>query len=111
MEIAPGRVYPNSLSSEEEIENLKFDELYSEGYIFISLNGGVAKAFEGKYTKLPINIILTSDTKQYITPIKTENRPDFVIKQGDVVKYVCINGYLCNITEHIGGIRNGAIVR
>ena len=66
--------------------------------------------FDDPFTNLPINISLTENINTK-TNITMGNHPDFVIKQNGVVKYIVINGFLRDVINKTGEIKNGAIYR
>jgi len=106
MSIEPGRILETEFNSLGEISNLNFDELHQKGYTTVRL----ADKFDDPFTNLPINISLTENINTK-TNITMGNHPDFVIKQNGVVKYIVINGFLRDVINKTGEIKNGAIYR
>ncbi len=105
-EIEIGKTYPDILPSLEEIEKLDFNDLYRQGYTNVKLDS--TKNLEEKYTKLPINI-LTGNRELNPKEIKLGSNPNFVIKKNNVVKYIVVNGFIYNIDQKKGEIRNALI--
>ena len=106
MSIEPGRILETEFNSLGEISNLNFDELHQKGYTTVRL----ADKFDDPFTNLPINISLTENINTK-TNITMGNHPDFVIKQNGVVKYIVINGFLRDVINKTGEIKNGAVYR
>ncbi len=106
MEIFPGKTYPEEFSSIDEIKRLDFIKLYNQGYTNVILNSSVPAK---KFTTLPVNIIVN---KNNVPPddIKVEGFPSFIIKKNNEVKYIVVNGFLLNVTNNTGEIKNGLII-
>ena len=105
LEVVPGKTYPKTFSSREEIKNLDFDDIYKQGYTNVVLDSGEVKSH---FTSLPINIYLSKapDYKEYIS---LHGRPNFVIKKDGKVIYVVINGFFRDVVHKIGKIKNGLV--
>ena len=106
MEIIPGKTYPQELTSPGEIEKMDFINLYNQGFTNIILN---SKDINTKFCAFPINIIKNKshvDTED----IKVGLTPNFIIKKNDVVKFVVVNGFIIDITNNSGKIKNGLII-
>ncbi len=105
MEIFPGKTYPQKFSSYKEIEGLDFNKLYQHGYTNVILNSNLPKE---KFSSLPVNIIANNNSLK--EDIKIGLFPNFIIKKNNQVKYVVVNGFLLNITNNTGEIKNGLIL-
>ncbi|MBZ0200999.1 MAG: hypothetical protein K8H86_14100, partial [Ignavibacteriaceae bacterium] len=106
MSIEPGKVFENSFDSLEEISKLNFNDLYRQGFTTVIYNGKHEKPF----TSLPINISLSKIIKP-ANSISMGIRPNFVIKKANLVKYVVINGFLLDVENKTGEIKNGAVYK
>ena len=106
MEIFPGKTYPDKFNSVEEIQKLNLDELYAEGYTNVMMN---SQNFNSEFCPLPINII-TDQNYDLDKDIKTGQIPNFILKKNGKVKYVIINGFIYDVVNSIGGIKNGLVL-
>jgi hypothetical protein len=106
MSIEPGRILETEFNSLSEISNLNFDELHQKGYTTVKLAG----KFDDPFTNLPINICLTENINTKAN-ISMNIHPDFVIKQNGMVRYVVVNGFLRDVINLTGEIKNGAVYR
>jgi Zinc carboxypeptidase len=102
--IEPGKVYENHFNSIEEIKNLKFNELYRNGYTDVVLE---SEKKENDFTKLPINIRTKNDSSN---KIEMDAPANFSIKKDNFVKYIIVNGFVCDVDDTNGNIPNGLIV-
>ena len=106
MEIFPGKTYPDKFNSVEEIQKLNLDELYAEGYTNVMMN---SQNFNSEFCPLPINIV-TDQNYDLDKDIKTGQIPNFILKKNEKVKYVIINGFIYDVVNSIGGIKNGLVL-
>jgi len=88
-EIFPGKTYPIKFASINEIENLDFSLLHSEGFTNVSLND---KNFAGNFSPFPVNIIINENHNQ--DEIKIGDPANLIIKKDSKVIYCVINGFL-----------------
>ncbi len=106
LEVSLGKIYPETFNTLDEVKKLDFKKLYSEGYTGVVLSS--LKPGE-KFTELPVNIYLNDDSvdkqgNQRITP-------NMVIKKDGKVLYVVINGFLYDLKNSTGDIKNGLILK
>jgi len=106
MEIVVGKTYPKSFNSLEEIKKIDFTKLYNEGYINVVLNEKISSRF----TKLPVNILYKTDESES-SGIKPGGKANFIIKKGNEVKYVVINGFVLDPTNPVLKTGNGLIIK
>lgn len=92
--IAPGKVYPETIKSLEELSKINFYELYKEGYIYV-IAEYVLKG--EKQTKFPIIILSESPQKPPETAI--DSRADFVFLRSEEIIYVVINGFVIDLSN------------
>ena len=104
-EVSPGKTFPKIFNSFGEIEKLNFIDLYKEGFTNVILS---SKDKIADYCTLPINIIKTIDPADF-EGIKVGLVPNLVIKKNDEVKFIVLNGFLFDLTNKTGEIKNGLI--
>jgi Zinc carboxypeptidase len=103
--IEPGKIYEKHFNSIEEIKNLKFDDLYKGGYTDVILE---SDKIENDFTKLPINIRIKNNSQN---KIEIGTVPNFTVKKDNYVKYIIVNGFVCDIDDTNSSIVNGLIIR
>jgi hypothetical protein len=106
MEVVPGKTYNNILNTIEEVKNLDFALLHSEGYTNVMVN---SDSSELKYVNLPINII-TDKKPVDNNKLVVSEVPNFIIKKDGKVKYAVVNGFLYNPEKPEEGKGNGLIL-
>lgn len=94
-EIEPGKTYPMSVNSLEELESINPSELYNYGYINVILD---LPDYDEEFSKFPFNILLNHNIK-FPENIKVEGIPNFIIKKDNIVKYVVVNGFLIDLEK------------
>ena len=105
LEISPGKTLPEKFNSIDEVKKLNFNDLYKQGYTNIILN---SQNFNEEFSTLPINIIKNQNHSEN-KDIRIGEIPNFVLKKNGIVKYVIINGYIYNVVNSTGEIKNGLI--
>ncbi|MGE5812360.1 MAG: M14 family zinc carboxypeptidase, partial [Ignavibacteria bacterium] len=112
LELVLGRTYKRDFDSLSQIEKINFKELYNQGFTAVQLKAAktIGENSLPEYSKLPINILINekTDVKENI---EIEGPADFVIKKDGKVKYVIINGFLYNVENSTGDIKNGLIIK
>ena len=107
-----GRTYEKVFDSLSQIEKINFKELYNQGFTAVQLKTAktTSEISLPEYSKFPVNILINekTDVKENI---EIEGPADFVIKKNGKVKYVIINGFLYNVENSIGDIKNGLIIK
>ena len=104
--VEEGKIFEKEFSSIEEIEKLDFKALYREGFVTVRLKS-LVPGF--KFTSLPINVICNnSDFDSEIAP---ENHANFIIKKGNMIEYVVVNGFIYNVQADHSEIQNGLCIR
>jgi hypothetical protein len=73
------------------------------------LNDSGGSSSPDEYSIFPINIFMNTHEKTDL--IKIEGPADFIIKKDGKIKYVIINGFLHNLENLKGEIRNGLIFK
>jgi hypothetical protein len=99
-----GRTYMEKSFGEEELCGLDFCEFYKNGYTNIL----VKECENMEFSNFPINLIRNYSGKM-VDEIKTELPANFVLRKNSVVKYAVINGFLVDIGNDSGEVKNGII--
>jgi hypothetical protein len=102
--IEPGKIYERRFNSIEEIKNLKFNDLHKNGYTDVVLE---SDKIEDDFIRLPLNIRTKNDA---LNKIEMGTSPNFSIKKDNQVKYIIVNGFVCDVDDANGKILNGLIV-
>lgn len=102
--IIPGKTYIKEFENIEEVESIDFNRLYAQGFI----NVKVKDAGDSEVNHLPVNIS-TKKIIHFNEEIKIGKTANFVIMNGDQAELVVINGFLYNILEGTGIIKNGLL--
>jgi hypothetical protein len=105
--ITDGAIKDTTISSLEDIKNFDFSSLYSRGFTGISTN---IENISSRSTKFPINIYLkkTYSPDNYIEMGELAN---YVISDNNGIKFVIINGFMYDLMNRKGSIRNALIFR
>jgi len=100
-----GKTKPEPYHSFDELEKINSARLYSEGYTTVILNND---SFQGEYSRLPFNIILSDKTIPE-AKIKPDEAPNFIIRKNNEVEFAVVNGFLIDI-EKIESWNDNSIV-
>jgi len=106
MEVIPGKTLKKKFDSIKQIEKLNLNDLYKDGYTNVVLN---SNKIDREYTSLPVNISLNSYLSGKDDEIKLEKPANFIIKKDGEIVYVVVNGFVYNIKNQTGEIKNGLI--
>ncbi len=111
-ELVIGRKYEKVFDSLSQIEKINFTELYNQGFTAVQLKAvkTIGENSLPEYSNFPINILI-NDKTDVKENIEIEGPADFVIKKDGKVKYVIINGFLYNVENSTGDIKNGLIIK
>ena len=82
------------------------EKLLKEGYLFIKLE---QKKINDNFTKFPINIILNE--QKFNNEIELDNPANFLIKDGDRIRFVVVNGFVFDLISGKNLIKNGLIIQ
>jgi hypothetical protein len=112
LELVLGRTYEKVFDSLSQIEKINLKELYNQGFTAVQLKAAktIGENSIPEYSKFPVNILINerTDVKENI---EIEGPADFVIKKDGKVKYLIINGFLYNVENSTGDIKNGLIIK
>lgn len=97
MELVPANVYPETLKSVDKLTKLNLAELRQQGTVVFRVKK-VDK--EKSYTQLgpdPVHVLVEGDLPAQ--PLELGQIPTFVLKQGEKVQYVVVNGLVMKVGE------------
>lgn len=103
LNICEGKIYDAREYDFEDILNLNFEKLISQGYTTLLVN---ESEISDKYFHIPMNITVNRD---YVNKFELGNNPDFYLKKNDEIVYVVINGFVYNVGTRLGIIENGVL--
>lgn len=111
MELYLGKTYDQIFSSLSELKEINFEELYNQGFTAVKLKNGIVDIENPKaeYSRFPINLLVNGESPAQ--NLEIEGPADFVIKKDGKVKYVIINGFIHNVENLKGEIKNGLIIK
>ncbi|HYG40919.1 MAG TPA: M14 family zinc carboxypeptidase [Cytophagales bacterium] len=95
MEVTPGKVYPQSLK-EHELNSSKINDLLNDGYTTVIVKDYVKNKSQSSF---PINIITEEIQKPAIIGI--DSKADLILKEGEIVKYAVVNGFLHCLNQNL----------
>ncbi len=101
----PGRVYPEVIESPEELNEGRIHQLLSNGFTKVRIKNLPPES----YTPLPLILISAEDKTE--GEIAMDKRPDFVLKEGDKVRYAIINGFVYDVSQQSNKVSNGLVER
>jgi hypothetical protein len=105
--VEAGKTYPKMFKSLKEIQKINLHQLYSEGYTNIILD---VDEINYPFSILPFNICLKTKKSEKCR-ILLENPANIIFKKGGKVKYILVNGFLYDVENKTGNIKNGLIVK
>ncbi len=98
----PAKIYPETLKSEKEVEQLDFEKLLQEGYAYIAVKDLPEKDF----TEYPINLV--KPDFEVLEDIKAT----FFLKKDDDLKFALINGFLIDLSNlDLSDLKNALIIK
>lgn len=101
----PGKVYPEVFDNAEALDEDQIHRLISAGFTSLKVANLPAEDF----TTFPLNIV--SKQAKQIGGIALDNRPDFVLKEGEKVRYAVINGFLYDVEAGKHEVKNALVIR
>ncbi len=99
------KIIEKDVHSEDDLKTVDFNELLAKG-----ITGIRTKDYQDErpFVNFPANII-TSEKFSY--KIKTDGNADFLLKKGDKIKYVIVNGQIYDVNIQQIKIKNGLIYK
>ncbi len=107
-EIRQGKVPEGEKFKVEDLNDKKLNELYRLGCTCIKLSG---KNFNTEFFPLPINVKTNERSQSSFQQIAVGENASFIITKHKSVKYVVINGFLKNIMNNTGSLKNGILIK
>lgn len=105
--IEAGKVYPEVLSSINNVEEFDVYQLLKNGYTYLKIEN---LPEDIKYVTKPIYLV----GKEFLTPKLNINlgvNPTFLLKKDGEIKYAVINGFLINLNKTENNFKNALIYR
>ena len=101
----PGKVFPKTQSTLEDLENLDLDSLLKQGYLFFKVRQGKG----GGFTKIPVVVVGENfEVPQRFVP---GSNATFLIKKDGKVEFALINGFWRDFSSVGTGGKNGLILK
>lgn len=109
LKIEAGKIYPNIITSYEQLKNLDAHKLYSAGYTSIKIN---FEKLPGNLHRYPFHFIVWNENrKNEFNRISIGNHANFILKENDEIRFVIVNGFLYDVKNQIGEIKDGLLTR
>jgi hypothetical protein len=102
--IQKAETYKDKTFSLTDLKNINLYDIYRKGCTNIIVD----KLPEGRFSDLPINLTLTNKID---TTINIEEPANFVLKKGNKIEYVIINGFIQKVEKDAKFEGNGIIIR
>ncbi|WP_273276007.1 M14 family metallopeptidase [Maribacter polysiphoniae] len=105
--IKQGKVYPKTLNTMAELEQINAMELLQQGYTFIRLAKIPLNALE---SPIPLNIVGSAYESTELQ-LQVGINPTFLLEKNGKPEYAVINGFLLDLTTGKGAFKNAMIYR
>ncbi len=103
LDLVPATIYPETLKSADQLAALNIPELYRQGIVVFRMRKtGKAKAYEQLGSE-PVHILV--DGGLPAKPLKLGQIPTFLLKEGEQLRYVIVNGLVVKTDEQPAGKR------
>ncbi|MCM4152463.1 peptidase M14 [Arenibacter sp. N53] len=102
-----GKVYPKTLASLKEVEQLKVMDLLRSGFTYVRVEN-IPK--DKSFIELPINVI-GKNYKVREFNMRVGIIPNFLLEQQGKPRYAVINGFLIDLKSGQGNFKNALILR
>lgn len=106
MTVLPGRVYPASFESLEEVAGLDYEGLLQQGFLYVHVKNLVVGP---DFSTLPLNILM-GEVQLDRTPAFGQNA-SFLLQEGERLRYAVVNGFVYDLRQKMNGLGNGLIFR
>lgn len=106
--VRDGKVYPRSLDTLEEFNNLNPLEIVKEGYLYVAVKNLPATL---KITNLPLNIVATTYTPAKSFRLNPGKTPNFFLEKDGKLKYAVVNGFLIDLETGDGFFKNALVLK
>ena len=104
MKLEDAKVYPEVFEKVTDLNKIDIPKIVSEGYSYIKVDSIETKE---RFTDFPINIVRSS--REINTEFGLGRSPNFILKKGDEIIFVCINGFLFDVRSQRSYIKNARI--
>ena len=106
MEFELGKIYPEVVSTREQLEKIDYADLLENGFAFLMVVPGLLNK---AYSSFPVNLV-SKDFKvdRELNPGKDAN---FFLKENGEIRYAVINGFLTDLNNPGQAIRNTLIIK
>ena len=102
-----GLVHPVAINSPDEAAALNPQALWKQGYTYLTLDNA-SNVSKIEHLPQPFHIVRNSQEVPPLPPT-IENTATFLLKKGDKVRYVVVNGYLYDVEKAYQQFGNGII--
>jgi hypothetical protein len=102
--IQKAQTYKDKTFMLSDLKNLNLYDIYNKGCANIIVD----KLPDGNFSDLPINLALSNKID---TTINIEEPANFVIKKGDKIEYIVVNGFLQKVDKEAKQEGNGIIIK
>ena len=106
MELKFGKLYPEKIDSEEELEKLDVIQLMKNGYAYIMADSTL---LTGQYSDFPLNLV--SENYEVNTDLNPGKDANFFLYKDGEVKFAIINGFLSDLQDPEEDIENTLILK
>ncbi len=106
MQIKFGKVYPEKISTLEELSALEPKKLLKEGYAFIVVDDSM---LQESYSEFPLNLVSENFTNDEV--LKPGLQANFFIYKNGEVEYAVINGFISDLDNPREEIKNSLILK
>lgn len=103
LDLVPANVYPETLKSGDKLAELNMPELYKQGTVVFKMRkASRAKAY-AQLGSEPVHVLM--DGEFPAKPLKLGQVPTFLLKQGEQLQYIVVNGLVIKTDEQVPGKR------
>jgi len=106
MEVFPGKIYPETFESVEDVKKINYIDLLGKGYTTVKVENIELKS---EFTKFPLNFM--SPHKNIDHNITVDTKANFYVTEAGKVRFVIVNGFLFDVKTNSGKILNALIFR
>ena len=106
LKLEMGKIYPEEISSKEDLDKLDAINLLKEGYAYLKVD---SLMLEKNYSHYPLNLV--AEDFEINDELKPGAEANFFLKKDGVVEYAIINGFLCNLIDPKNDIKNTLIYK
>ncbi|WP_460673549.1 M14 family metallopeptidase [Larkinella ripae] len=101
--LAPGRIHPDTLRSLADLKKYKLDSLVQQGVTTFRL------ATPSRATTHLAPVHLLQPTTPAVRPVQTGRIPTFVLRRGNQLRYVFVNGFWLDVSTGDNKLATGVV--